>query len=139
MPENENESKPMTDIEFLKGLLDRTGARYQHRVLTGEALEQMPSGFIAQMHMPDSLQEIVIEQRTGEGETIAAAIFSFDRLGAIRPAGDKLGNVIIDVNFYVARKFISSWHELIELVKVEIPDKAADLLKRIEAGHPERP
>jgi hypothetical protein len=138
MPENEKRNELMTDIEFLKDLLDRTGARYQHRVLSGEAWEVMPSGFLAQMHLPDSLQEIVIEQRTAGGKTIASAVFSFDRLGAIRPANDK-GNVLINADFFVARHFISSWNELIELVKAEIPDKAADLLKRIEAGHPERP
>ena len=98
----------------------------------------MPSGFIAQMSLPDSLQEIVIEQPTIGEKTLASVVFSFDYLGAIRPANDK-GNVVILVDFLVARHFISSWNELVELVKTEIPDKAADLLKRIEAGDPERP
>lgn len=81
----------MTDIEFLKDLLDRTGARYHHRVLNGATWEVMPSGFIAQMSLPNSLQEIVVEQRTAWGETLASAVFSFDCLGAIRPAKDKGG------------------------------------------------
>jgi hypothetical protein len=88
--------------------------------------------------LPNSLQEIVVEQPTAGGETLASAVFSFDCLGAIRPAKDQ-GSVQIIVDFFVARRFISSWNELVELVKAEIPDKAADLLKRIEESHPNRP